>query len=63
MDFIIITQKEKSYTVYKHDTESFDQFYDRSWYLASLLPTDDNYAACKIKSLQWQNIQELGYEY
>ena len=63
MDFIIITHKKMSYKIYKHDTESFDQFYDRSWYLASLLPSEDNYDVCKIKSLQWQNIQFLGYEY
>ena len=63
MDFIIITQKKFSYTIYKHDTESFDQFYDRAWYLSSLNPDKDSYEECEIKSLEWQNIEVLGYQY
>ena len=63
MDFIIITRGHTSYKVYKHTTESYNQFHDRSWYIASLEPISENYKDCVIKSLVWQNSKELGYDY
>ena len=63
MNFIIITRKGISYKIYKHDTESYNQFYDRVWYFTLLFSKESNYKTNEIKSLKWQNIKELGYEY
>ena len=63
-NFIIVNNNNMNYVVYKEDTESFDEFYARSWYISNKMQnTTEEYKKIIELSKIWRNIQFLNNTY
>jgi hypothetical protein len=63
-EYIDIFYNGKIYKIYREYTESFDQFYNRAWFIAKKEPQNGNeFKTIEIKSKIWRNTKYLDMRY